>query len=135
MVVDVLTGPFAMKFMPRGRAVMAPKWEGRDVSNVRSGEHRVAKYVLERARPHLLQDFGAKLALAFGDDIDLMVAGITATRPAPLPAANTPAAVPALPPPPAAIEMPQPRTEAQMTRSHLRVVQPARNGVRFGGML
>src|SRR5258705_12079335 len=92
MVFDTLTAVFAVKFIMvrdlEGEARSEPKWQARDTSNVRSGEHRVGKYVIERARPKLLQEFGAKLALAFGDDLDQVVAGITATRTASLPAAK-----------------------------------------------
>lgn len=113
--------------------VMRPKWEGRDTSNVRGGEHRVGKYVLERARPHLLQDFGAKLVLAFGDDIEQMVAGITATRTAStIEAATPPLALPAPESPISNVEAFKPRKEEPVSRAHLRVVQPRDKCARFG---
>jgi hypothetical protein len=46
------------------RGSRAPKWEGRDLSNVG----------IERAHPKSLQEFGARLALVFGDDLDQVVA-------------------------------------------------------------
>jgi hypothetical protein len=155
MMNDVLTALFAVKFImvpdPEAETKMRAKWERRDTSNVRTGEHRVGKYVLERARPKLLQEFGAKLALAFGDDLDQVVAGITAIRTAPLPAATadggtailalqpTTAALPALSPPvpqspqPAKVEALKPRRAEPVSRCHLRVVQPRHRGARFGG--
>lgn len=45
---------------------MRERWEGRDVSNVRTGAHRVSKAVLERAKPHVLKDFAMTGALASG---------------------------------------------------------------------
>jgi hypothetical protein len=154
MMFDTLTALFAVKFIMvrdlEAEALMEPKWEGRDMSNVRTGEHRVGKYVLERARPKLLQEFGAKLALAFGDDLDQVVAGIAATRSAPLPAAKADdaAAIPALPPPNAALPaLPPPADQspeparvalkpirpAPPLRAHLHVVQPRHKGARWGG--
>jgi hypothetical protein len=152
MVFDTLTALFAVKFIMvrdlEAEALMEPKWEGRDTSNVRTGEHRVGKYVLERARPKLLQEFGARLALAFGDDLDQVVAGIAATRSAPLPAAKADdaAAIPALPPPSAALLAPPPADQSPqpvtvevflplrpepVSHSHLRVVQ-IKSRSRFG---
>jgi len=132
---------------------MSAKWEGRDISNVRLEKGNVSKTLLERARPKLLQEFGAKLALALGDDLDQVVAGITATRTAPLPAAKVDhaAAIPALPPPSVALLAPPladqnspaanvevfmaPRPEPA-SRAHLRVVQPRVKGAgRWGGAL
>jgi hypothetical protein len=109
------------------------------MSNVRSGELRVGKYVLERARPHLLQDFGAKLALAFGDDIEQMVAGITATRSASSPAtkieaATSPPALAAPESPISNVEAFKPRQDEPVSRAHLRVVEARDKGARFGGV-
>lgn len=139
MMFDTLTSFFAVKFIMvrdlEAEEVMRPKWEGRDMSNVRSGEHRVGKYVLKRARQHLLQDFGAKLALAFGDDIEQMVAGITATRTASTIEATTPPlALPAPESPISNVEAFKPRQEEPVFRAHLRVVQPRDKGARCGGI-
>lgn len=61
MTFDLFLEMFAVQLLlvPNAEAEqrMAAKWEGRDTSNVRTGEHRVSKAVLERAKPHVLKDF------------------------------------------------------------------------------
>ena len=50
----------------RGRSTDKAKWEGRDMSNVRTGEHKVSRAVLERAKPHVLKDFASAGGKASG---------------------------------------------------------------------
>jgi hypothetical protein len=157
MMFDTLTAFFAVKFIMvrdlEAEARMAAKWQGRDQSNVRVSQNRMGKYFLDRARPalqeQLLQEFGAKLALAFGDEVDQLVAGITAKRAEPEPAQSiesTPALLALAPPdptPPAPPDSPlsanveafKPRRAEPVMHSHLRVVQSNHNGPRFGGAL
>jgi hypothetical protein len=157
MMFDTLTAFFAVKFIMvrdlEAEARMAAKWQGRDTSNVRVSQNRMGKYFLDRARPalqeQLLQEFGAKLALAFGADVDQLVAGITAKRAEPEPALSIEGSAPLLalappdPTPPAPPDSPlsanvetfKPRSAAQMTRSHLHVVQPRHKGARWGGAM
>jgi hypothetical protein len=162
MMFDVLTAFFAIKFVMvrdlEAEAQMAAKWQGRDTSNVRVSQNRMGKYFLDRARPALqeqlqqqvLQDFGAKLALAFGDEVGQLLTAAMATRaePEPVPSIESSPALLALPPPDptppeppesplsAKVEAFKPRqSEQPVSRSHLRVVQ-FRKGVRlFGGTL
>ena len=148
---------FAVKFIMvrdlEAEAQMAAKWQGRDLSNVRVSQNRMGKYFLDRARPalqeQLLQEFGAKLALAFGDEVDQLVAGITAKRAEPEPVQSIEGSAPLLalappdptpPSPPdsplsAKVEASKPRSAAQMTRFQLHVVQPRHKGARWGGAL
>jgi hypothetical protein len=60
MVFDLLAEIFAVQFIMvvdlEAEARMKPKWEGRDSSNVRTGQHRVSKHVIERAKPHVLRE-------------------------------------------------------------------------------
>jgi hypothetical protein len=157
MMFDTLTAFFAIKFVMvrdlEAEAVMAEKWQGRDTSNVRVSQNRMGKYFLDRARPalqeQLLQEFGAKLALAFGADVDQLVAGITAKRaePEPVPSIEGSAPVLALAPPeptpPAPSDSPlsgnveafKPRRSEPVTHSHLRVVEPRNKSARWGGAL
>lgn len=62
MTFDLFLEMFAVQLLlvPNSEAEqrMAARWEGRDVSNVRTGEHRVSKAVLERAKPHVLKESG-----------------------------------------------------------------------------
>jgi hypothetical protein len=144
-VFQMLCSIFAVKFIvvpdeEQARRII-DKWEGRDLTNVRLEKGRVSKQILERARPNLLQEFGEKLALAFGAEVDQLVAGITAKRAGPAPAAQveSSAAVLAFPPPErpklAKVEAIKPRRGEPVSHSHLRVVQTRRKGARFGGML
>jgi hypothetical protein len=157
MLIDALLPTLGVRLVaiddPEAIAAIERRWEHRDETNVRVHKRRVSRRLLDRARPVILEEFAARLALAFGDDIDQMVAGITATRTVSLPPAKSEAvaAIPALPPAaaalpalppqsaqnlkPAKVEALRPRSTAQMTRSHLRVIQPAHKGVRFGGQL
>lgn len=60
MVFDLLMEIFAVELIlvpnPEAEARMKPRWEDRDTSNVRTGEHRVSKHVIERAKPHVLRE-------------------------------------------------------------------------------
>lgn len=60
MVFDLLAEILAVEFImvpnPEAEARMKPRWEDRDTSNVRTGEHRVSKHVIERAKPHVLRE-------------------------------------------------------------------------------
>jgi hypothetical protein len=62
MVLDLLLEIFAVQLIlvanPDAEARMKPRWEDRDTSNVRTGEHRVSKHVIERARHHVLKASG-----------------------------------------------------------------------------
>lgn len=70
MVFDLLAEIFAVQFIMvidiEVEARMKPKWEGRDSSNVRTGEHRVSKYVIERAKPHVIKDMAKAGGMASG---------------------------------------------------------------------
>ena len=155
ILIDALLPTLGVRLVaiddPEAIAAIERRWEQRDETNVREHKRRVSRRLLDRARPEILEEFGAKLALAFGDDIDLMVAGITATR---TPAAVTPlpriesappvlALAPPAPPPPALPESPlsatveafEPWRSQPVSRSHLRVVEPRHKGARFGGTL
>jgi hypothetical protein len=63
-------------------AIMSEYWKDRQrqVSHVRPTPSRVSKAILERAKPKLLKEFGEKLALAFGDDIDQLLLGMKPDR-------------------------------------------------------
>lgn len=159
MMFDVLTAFFAVKFIMvrdlEAEAQMAAKWEGRDTSNVRVSQNRMGKYFLDRARPVLqeqlqeqvLRDFGAKLALAFGDDVGQLLTAAMAKRAepelvqsiegnAPLLALAPPDPTPPAPPDSplsANVEAFKPRRPEPVMHSHLRVVQSHHNGPRWGG--
>lgn len=160
MMFDVLSAFFAVKFImvrdPEAEERMRPKWEGRDRTNVRANPNRLGKYFLDRARPvlqeqlqqELLQNFGAKLALAFGADVGQVLAGAmeksASPEPAPAPSVESVPPVLALAPPvPSPPESPlsstaeafKPRQGEPISRAHLRVVQPRHKSVRFGGTL
>jgi hypothetical protein len=143
MLCSLLAVKFVMVPDDEQAARMAAKWERRDLSNVRLETGRVSKHILERARPNLLQEFGEKLALAFGDDVDQLVAGITAKRSdhAPAPNVESAVAILALPPPPAESPQPakvealKPSRPASPLRAHLHVIQPRTKGARWGGAL
>jgi hypothetical protein len=68
MVFDLLIEIFAVELIlvpnPDAEARMKPRWEDRDTSNVRTGEHRVSKHVIERARHHVLKASGELGAIA-----------------------------------------------------------------------
>jgi hypothetical protein len=59
-------------------AVMEQYWKDRQrqVSHVRPEPVRVSKKILERAKPILLKELGAKLALALGDDVGQLLLGM-----------------------------------------------------------
>jgi hypothetical protein len=156
MMFDTLTAFFAVKFIMvrdlEAEAVMAAKWQGRDISNVRvSQQLRVGKYFLDRVRPELqeqvqeqvLRDFGARLALAFGDEVGQLLTAAMAKRAEPEPVQSIESSAPLLalaPPNPTTAPVPpesplsakveafQPRSTAQMTRFQLHVVQPRHKG-------
>lgn len=55
---------FVMVANPDAELRQKAKWEGRDTSNVRTGEHRVSKQVMERAKPHIYSEMGKRSASA-----------------------------------------------------------------------
>lgn len=61
---------FAVKLVmvidDQAEARMAPKWEGRDQSNVRIDSGRVSKSLVERAKPLVLKDFAKAGGTASG---------------------------------------------------------------------
>jgi hypothetical protein len=68
MVFDLLMEIFAVELIlvpnPEAEARMKPRWEDRDTSNVRTGEHRVSKHVIERAKHHVMKASGELGAIA-----------------------------------------------------------------------
>jgi hypothetical protein len=161
MMFDVLTAFFAVKFIMvrdlEAAARMAAKWQGRDTSNVRVSQNRMGKYFLDRARPVLqeqlqeqvLRDFGAKLALAFGDEVGQVLTAAMAKRAEPEPVQSIESSAPLLalpkpdPTPPSPPDSPlsgkveafKPRRPEQVSRAHLRVVEPRNKSARWGGAM
>jgi hypothetical protein len=130
MALDVLLPTLGVRIAlvpdPEAIAAMQGKWECRDESNVRKGNWRVSRRILDRARPVILQEIAANLAAA--------AAAATVTSPkmgrrsrAPRLTHGQPQASTQAPP--------MPRSEP-ISRAHLRVVEPRiKNGARWGGSL
>jgi len=63
-------------------AIVEPHWADRqrNMSHVRTTPGRIGKAALARAKPIVLKEFGEKLALALGDDIDQILLGYEEAR-------------------------------------------------------
>ncbi|MDA9508093.1 hypothetical protein XI09_26340 [Bradyrhizobium sp. CCBAU 11386] len=140
MLFDTLNELFAIQFImmpnPEAEARQKARWEGRDLTNVRMGGPSIGKHAMGRAKPKILEDFGAKLALFLGDDVDHLLFGMNASRlPEQADIATEPAAnpEPLVPVPPVLVhEQDKPKgkktssRKAAETHSHLHVVQVKR---------
>lgn len=71
MTLDTFMEMFAVQFVmvpnPEAEARMRPKWEGRDLSNVRLHTHRMSKALLARARPLVFKEMSKLAAVARKD--------------------------------------------------------------------
>ena len=121
---------------PDMERIMRPKWEGRDVKQVRVETGRISKKLVERARPFVFEELkelarqnpGAvclgSLLKTLGSILAPDPAAIEAQPQIESPTAISPAPAPApAPPAKAKLEAPVPRSNDPVSRAHLRVIQ------------
>ena len=124
---------------PDMERIMRPKWEGRDVKQVRVETGRVSKKLIERTRPLVFEELSELArrnpgAVCLGSLLKTL-GSILAPDPAAIEAqpqiesptaiSPAPAPAPALPAPAKVkvVEAPRPRSTEPVSRAHLRVIQ------------